>query len=149
MGENNNQDDFKDFDNLFDTEESPAICHRCGFCCKKFNAIIPMNIDSNLSPEYLNGIIMSKGFEYMESYFEKNGTSQGEPCIWLIYKEDGTTACSAYERRGVECRRYPYWPQDNECQTGKVWLKERYNKNPEELRELLLMSIFERMKSVD
>jgi len=130
---------------MFDTNESTAICHRCGFCCKNFNAAIPADIDSDLSPDYLNRLSISKGFEYMESYFKNHTLHQGERCKWLIDKADGTTACSVYGKRGIECRRYPYSTVENECETGRIWITKRHSKGPEDLHQEMLVSIFERM----
>ena len=95
------------------------ICYRCGTCCKGFNAIVPKEESSNLSPDYLNELERLHGNDYAMAYIRNNSVIQDKRCQWLHEEEDNTTTCLAYERRSPDCRNYPDYTLQSFCPVGK------------------------------
>ena len=104
-------------------------CHRCGTCCKNFNAIVPKNESSDLSPGFLEKLEETHGYDYMMDYIDKNSVLYGERCEWLKDGADGTTTCLAYERRSTDCRNWPYLQLSSECPVGKKHIDRLRGKN--------------------
>ena len=100
-------------------------CYRCGTCCKNFNAIVPKNKSSDLSPEFLANLEVKYGYKHMMEYIDNNSILYGERCKWLKDNSDGTTTCLAYERRSTDCRNWPYLQLTTHCPVGR----EKYQNN--------------------
>ena len=94
-------------------------CFRCGTCCKGFIALVPKTLESNLSESFLEQYGEENGFDAMFEYVESNSEPQGDRCKWLEDNSDGTTTCTAYERRGSDCSNYPEQLIFDYCRVGK------------------------------
>ena len=94
-------------------------CYRCGSCCNGFQAIVPKGESSNLSPEHLNELERLHGAAYAMDYIKNNSVIQEERCQWLQGDKSQGTVCLAYERRSSDCRNYPDYTLQPECQVGK------------------------------
>jgi len=79
--------------------------------------MVPKHASSNLSPWFLSGMEEKHGYDYISKYVEDNSELQGERCKWLVDEEDGTTTCSAQDRKSSDCLNYP---NDDECRVGKL-----------------------------
>ena len=92
-------------------------CLRCGSCCKGQFCYVPRYPDSDLSPGHLEEISKSRGHEAMRKYIVEHSLEQGARCIWLRDNEDGTTTCTAYDRRSKTCRDFN---TDGSCH---IWMQ--------------------------
>ena len=92
-------------------------CYRCGKCSRSFLATIPKYEESNLSPVFLDNLREKYGEEFVLEYIEENSEFQEKRCKWLIDESNGTTSCSAYERRSSECIDFPEYRTSVRCLT--------------------------------
>ena len=104
--------------NKNETGTQPIKCFRCGACCKNFNAIVPKNKRSDLSPAFLEALEKKRGYDRMMKYIDGNSVLYGERCKWLKDEKDGSTTCLAYERRSADCRNWPYLRISTYCPVG-------------------------------
>jgi len=82
--------------------------------------MIPKYKNSDLSPDFLDYLEMTFGFNYLCDYIDENSEQLEGRCKWLKDNDDGTTICIAYNRRNIECRDYPGL---SECLASKTDLR--------------------------
>ena len=95
-------------------------CHRCGTCCQSFLATIPKYNESNLSPGFLKNLGEMHGQAYVKKYWKENSEPQEKRCKWLKDEPDGTTTCTAYNRRSSECADFPEYTLSKKCRFRKT-----------------------------
>ncbi|RRJ54934.1 hypothetical protein EHV15_35785 [Paenibacillus oralis] len=79
-------------------------CMRSGKCCTSMVAVVPIQYESNIDPEYIDSL----PFEEAVSYLSQHAELMGTPCKWLERDEFTTEAtCKVHARRGGDCRNYP------------------------------------------
>ena len=91
--------------------------------------MVPATKDSNLSPDFLESLHDTHGFEYVDAYLDDHAIFQGERCQWLVDNDDGTTTCSVYDIRSSDCRDYPDPTTGSTyCKVGKMYADRNYCK---------------------
>ena len=92
-------------------------CLRCGTCCKRQLCLVPKYAHSDLSPDFIAGLRAVGGDAAVKAYYAEHSIFQGARCIWLLDNSDGTTTCTAYDRRSETCRSFN---PDGGC---KIWMQ--------------------------
>ncbi|MGV2887561.1 hypothetical protein [Paenibacillus taichungensis] len=88
-------------------------------------AVVPIHVESNLDPEYLDSLPV----EEADTYMEQNAELMGAPCKWLERDEVTTEAtCKVHAQRADDCRNYPEdlsGKGDRWCPVGFIYWQTR------------------------
>ena len=90
-------------------------CTRCGNCCSGDPGYVWATkeeidgISTFLGPLQADGID-KKHFRRVGLHYSLNEKPNGD-CIFLS-REDGKTGCAIYPVRPLQCRTWPFWPQN-------------------------------------
>lgn len=97
-------------------------CHRCGNCCSGPSGVV------RFTPEELSRMAAHVGmlpFEFLARYARQDSSGRltlserprGDgtyDCVFLDRDDAGRASCSIHPVRPVQCRTWPFWPENLE-----------------------------------
>ncbi len=100
-------------------------CTQCGNCCTGSPGYVAVSEDEGKA---IAKVLKIPYGDFLAGYTRKEGqgrslreieTERGHDCVFLDFDEHGLAICKVYQARPVQCRTFPWWPEN--LRTEAAW----------------------------
>lgn len=93
-------------------------CTQCGNCCTGGPGYVAFTEDEGKAIAKVLGISHER---FLKDYTKREGggrslkenkTHRGYDCVFLDFDEQGLAICKVYQARPLQCRTFPWWPEN-------------------------------------
>ena len=110
------------------SEGLPFECTQCGACCTGAEGYVLVSDDESRAIATRLGVsydVFLKKYTHMTPAgrsLTERATAHGQDCVFLDRETlPGKAVCSLYEHRPMQCRTFPWWPEN--LRSERTWAR--------------------------